>query len=527
MKREPNGRKSSRAKKRWRRRARWIQDSGTFKNVAVVLTSESKGDSDEVEVELEQASAFEVIKEQRLAGEKAYTTAKLVGKAPATVEYKVVVKNTGATALEVEGISDADAPGCNWAGETGETSAGRRSARGDLLGGTRERGRFKNAAIVGVNDTERVSNEVESVLEGGTTSFELIKEQRFAGEKAFTKSKLVGKAPATVEYEIVVKNTGGTTLDVEKVGDGQVPACDQVAKQPDLAPGEEEVEAECSAEYKASGKFKNAAIVFFTTTEGFTNEVEVELEPVTSFEVLKGTLRGRRQLHDGQADRHAAGDTGTYRSVVKNTGETTIEVLKLLDANAPGCQTTPAKPEVEPGQEAVEATCTVEHKTAGVFKNSAFVVTKGREERSNEVEAELSESAVETFEVVKEKKKLAGNRRSRSRSCRQAWRDRRLPDCRHKHRRREREVRRVQRSQLHEHHGRGERIESGRIGHVDVRTRAHSERCLRQRSLDRKDWATRERPGIEQGRSRSDRTGHGVRSDQEPASQRRRKLQRS
>ncbi len=380
---------------------------GVFKNVAEVLTSESKGESNEVEVELEQVSAFEVVKEQRFAGESAYTTAKLVGKAPDTVEYEIVVKNTGDTTLEVGEILDTNAPGCKGVAKLRKLAPGEEAVEATCSMEYKTVGAFKNVAVVFTSGGKGESNEVEAVLEGGTTGFELIKEQRFAGEKAFTKSKLVGKAPATVEYEIVVKNTGGTTLDVEEVGDAQVPACDEVAKQPHLAPGEEAVEATCSAEYKAAGNFKNAASVLFTTAEGFTNEVEVELEPVTSFEVLK------EQRFEGAGSYTTGKLTGTlpatleYEIVVRNTGETTIEVLKLLDANAPGCQTTPAKPKVEPGQEAVEATCTVEHKTAGVFKNVAFVVTSGREERSNEVEAELSESAIETFEIVKEQK-LAG-----------------------------------------------------------------------------------------------------------------------
>src|SRR5208282_5347665 len=42
------------------------------------------------------------------------------------------------------------------------------------------------------------------------TGFEVVQEQRFVGEVAFTSGRLVGKPPATVEYAVVVKDTGET-----------------------------------------------------------------------------------------------------------------------------------------------------------------------------------------------------------------------------------------------------------------------------------------------------------------------------
>ena len=47
-----------------------------------------------------------MIKEQRIKGEVAYTTAKLKGEVGQTVEYKITVKNTGNTTLKFEALKD-------------------------------------------------------------------------------------------------------------------------------------------------------------------------------------------------------------------------------------------------------------------------------------------------------------------------------------------------------------------------------------------------------------------------------------
>ena len=56
-----------------------------------------KETSNTVEVEVEEHRNFEIKKEQRIAGEASFTTAKLSSEVGKKVEYMITVKNTGNT----------------------------------------------------------------------------------------------------------------------------------------------------------------------------------------------------------------------------------------------------------------------------------------------------------------------------------------------------------------------------------------------------------------------------------------------
>ena len=163
----------------------------------------------EVEVELPKPG-FSIHKEQRIAGEAGFTSAKLVSEVGKKVEYKIVVTNTGNTTLKFGALKDAKCSNVLPAGETllkageaetftcehtlVEADAPLYTNTGSIVGGTKE----------------MTSNTVE--VEVLVPRFTIKKEQRIKGEAGYTTAKLKAEVGQTVEYKITVSNTGGTTL---------------------------------------------------------------------------------------------------------------------------------------------------------------------------------------------------------------------------------------------------------------------------------------------------------------------------
>ena len=99
-------------------------DGPIYKNVAVAKASEKEKPSEEPEVEVKELHEFEIHKEQRIAGEGSFTTAKLSSEAGKKVEYQIVVKNTGNTTLKFGALKDAKCSNILPAGETTPESWG-------------------------------------------------------------------------------------------------------------------------------------------------------------------------------------------------------------------------------------------------------------------------------------------------------------------------------------------------------------------------------------------------------------------
>ena len=76
-------------------------------------------------------------------------------------------------------------------------------------------------------------------VEVGEPKFEIHKEQRIQGEGSFTTAKLSSEAGKKVEYQVVVKNTGNTTLKFSALKDAK---CSSVlpAGETSLKAGESE-----------------------------------------------------------------------------------------------------------------------------------------------------------------------------------------------------------------------------------------------------------------------------------------------
>jgi uncharacterized repeat protein (TIGR01451 family) len=140
-------------------------------------------------------------------------------------------------------------------------------------------GLWTNTASVEGNEGTgpMTSNEViVNVKEQPKPSFTIEKLQKIAGESSFTKSELTGTIGQTVEYEIIVTNTGNVPLKFSSFSD---PRCEGITGGPGasaLAPGEATTYT-CSHTLTSTGPYTNVASVEGSngTSRQTSNEVIV------------------------------------------------------------------------------------------------------------------------------------------------------------------------------------------------------------------------------------------------------------
>jgi hypothetical protein len=179
------------------------------------------------------APAFSVEKLQRIAaGNGSYQTAPIVGEVGDTVDYEIVVKNTGNVPLTLSDFTD---PNCGAVtGGPGSTplavGASTTYECSRVLEGT---GPFTNEAEVsGIppgGDGGPITNTSNTVLaevpppppaEPAIT----VEKLQQLGSGGYTTSQVSGTVGETVHYEIVVKNTGNVPVTIGSFSD---PQCDQ------------------------------------------------------------------------------------------------------------------------------------------------------------------------------------------------------------------------------------------------------------------------------------------------------------
>ena len=194
-------------------------DENPYKNTASIEANKEPKTSNTVEVEIKQPN-FEVIKEQRIKGEAGFTKAKLQAEVGETVEYKITVKNTGQTTVKFEALKDSNCSNFVPALGAFELAAGaEKSYTCEHVLTEADRPVYKNVAIVKGGEKEKETPPVE--VEVGEPKFEIHKEQRIQGEGSFTTAKLSSEAGKKVEYQVVVKNTGNTTLKFSALKDAK------------------------------------------------------------------------------------------------------------------------------------------------------------------------------------------------------------------------------------------------------------------------------------------------------------------
>jgi hypothetical protein len=227
----------------------------------------------------EGTSGLTLEKLQRIADSGSFTQSELTAKVGETVNYEVIAKNTGATTLTLSNFSD---PNCtNIVGGKSSLAPGE-SATWTCEHKLSASGKYTNSASVEANEgvgkkeSNAVTVNATSVISGLTVE----KLQRVGSSGSFTQSELTAKVGETVTYEIVVTNTGATTLSLSNFSD---------AKCTNISGGASSLEAGksttwlCEHKLTEGGKYTNSASV--EANEGVgkkeSNAVTVNAEQVT------------------------------------------------------------------------------------------------------------------------------------------------------------------------------------------------------------------------------------------------------
>ena len=162
--------------------------------------------------------SFSIEATQKIEGEASYTTAELPGKVGQTVDYQVVVQNTGTGNLEFTDLSDA---GCTSIIPSGtQTLASGESKSYTCSHRLTDVGTYQDSASIEAN--EGIGKEDSNALTvdvAAEPSFTIELAQRLNGEGGYTAVELVGSIGQTVEYSIIVKNTGNVPLELGKLKD--------------------------------------------------------------------------------------------------------------------------------------------------------------------------------------------------------------------------------------------------------------------------------------------------------------------
>lgn len=218
--------------------------------------------------------SFSIEKLQQIKGSGAgFTKAPLTAKRGETVDYEIVVTNTSHVPETFTAFTDPHCDGGTISGGPGASAV----APGESTTYTCDHvltstGSWVNEATVtgntvGGRPLTQTSNQVvvtvtEHVSPTPEPSFTVEKLQRIGSGSVFTTATLTGTVGSTVEYEIIVKNTGNVGLKFSGFSD---PNCDPGTIAG--GPGEAEVARggsttyTCTRKLTSSGTFTNVATV--------------------------------------------------------------------------------------------------------------------------------------------------------------------------------------------------------------------------------------------------------------------------
>jgi hypothetical protein len=337
--------------------------------------------------------AFSIEKRQTIAGTgQAFTQEPLSATVGQTVDYEIVVTNETTVPETFTDFLDANCDAATIAGGPGGSpvapGASTTYTCSRLLD---ETGTFTNQAevtgvTVGGTPLSKPSNVVQvTVTEPPRPAFVLEKQQRIGGGD-YSPLPLRGEVGQTVEYEMVARNTGNTSLTFSEFDD---PYCDgTIDGGPDgmaVAPGATTTWT-CTRMLSSEGTFVNVATVVGTPPGG-----SPKMEASQPVEVLvSGPVLGTGELAIEKLQRIAGvggsftseplettlGHIVEYEIVVKNVGTAAATITQLND---PFCEpgtlsggqgATPLQPGAE-----TTYTCSRALGTAGTYVNVAAVVS--------------------------------------------------------------------------------------------------------------------------------------------------------
>lgn len=234
---------------------------------------------------------LEVIKEQRFKGQPEYSKEPKVGKLGEVVEYRITVKNTGTSTIELKNIKD---PHCeDIVGPSQKMLMPGESAFYTCQHTLSETGKYLNVAVIETPHKEKESNEVE-VEVPVSLEFTIEKEQRIQGQTNYTKSELTAKVGQWAEYRLIVTNTGNVTLKFSPLQDTK---CEDISPSgAEVLKPKESVTYTCKVHLTHAGEYVNFGEITGTDEEGASKTKksnEVLIDPPEC--ALAGAATIRRQ----------------------------------------------------------------------------------------------------------------------------------------------------------------------------------------------------------------------------------------
>ncbi len=308
---------------------------GTSTNEATIEGNEGSGTktSNAVTVKVPANAAYTIEKQQRIAGEPFFTVSELTAELGETVEYQIIVNNTGNVPLKFAPLKDSGCEGITPSGATEvPVGFGETFLCSHVLGTV---GSYTNEASIelkegGTKNTNKVVVKVPT-----KAAFTIEKQQRIKGEPTYSAAEHTGALGQTVEYLIVVKNTGNVTLKFTALKDT---GCEGItpAGTTELAVGKEE--SFTCTHVLAVGTYTNEASIEGNEGAGTktSNKVtaKVPSEPSFTFEKLQ-RIAGEGSYGTGELS-GKLGQTAEYKFVVKNTGNVTLKFGALKDSGCEG-----------------------------------------------------------------------------------------------------------------------------------------------------------------------------------------------
>ncbi len=340
-----------------------------------------------------------------IAGVGSFTTAQLTGQVGKTVNYQIVVTNTGNTPLTFGSLTDAR---CDAGTISGGPGASPIAAGGSatfscthlLTAADQTAGSYSNnATITGTPPTNEgtptttMSNTVIVVVPiVPAPAFTIVKQQMIVGAGAFTTAQLTGAVGQTVAYQLIVTNTGNTPLTFGALTDAK---CD--AGTIAGGPGGNTVAPNASTTFtcshvitaadQAAGQYTNNGMITGTPPAGQgapitqtsnTVVVVVPVAPAPSFTISKQQMIAGSGSFTTATLTGAVGQTVSYQIVVTNTGNTSLTFSALSDPNC-DAGTLSGGPGGNPVASGDSTTFTCSHlitaadQTAGSYTNTGMI----------------------------------------------------------------------------------------------------------------------------------------------------------
>ena len=212
--------------------------------------------SNTVTVNVSTSTSGLTIEKLQKVGSSGFTKSELAAKVGETVDYEIVVENTGATTLTLSNFTDANCT--NVAGGASTLAAGA-STTWTCEHKLTATGAYNNSAAVEANEGVGAvtSNMVTVNVTAATSGLTIEKLQKVDGS-GFTESELTAKVGETVEYEVVVENTGETTLTLSNFTDAN---CTNVAGGASTLGAGASTTWTCEHKLTATGAYNNSAAV--------------------------------------------------------------------------------------------------------------------------------------------------------------------------------------------------------------------------------------------------------------------------